>query len=313
MTPGNLPSINGQQPELCFLTLAEDVELVKPYLSTQTVKSAFGERIHILPLGINRSSEISQTPEFNSVVTTNLLCRAVDFCIKKDKSFFMAVPDLIYSDHTVQACYNLHRLTGKVVSIFNGRVQLPPDHRPLQEHQFQQILGLPFGVRNCFFTNMNEEWRQWMTTDPNVVPGYEMGHTIFSTDRFVHVFFRNPNPTVGKFTKDDLFYFATGQSMVSWDRPWQDILFKSGRVFIQTNLDICMSIEADDRSATQMSPNWASSNLPKEDIALKLIEKFTGNDVEVRRRHKFSDRYGHFCFTSQYGGPFPGQPLNTSY
>lgn len=303
LSPGNLPFIRDESPELCLMTLHEDLEIINQYLSQSQITDTFSNRIHILPLGLSRTSDVAITSEFKSIVTTNLLCRAADLCLKRDKSFFMAVPDLIYSDDTIKICWPLHRLSGKVVAIFNGRVCPKLGRDVFTSEELPKPGNGAHSMRDFFFQWMNDDWRRLTTTNPDVIPGNDIGRIIFQDSIGTHIFFRNPNPTLGKFTTDDLFFFSLGHTIGSWDRTWLSTLMKTNRVIVQTNIDACMSIEPEQRSAMEsvrnMSVPWTNIGITHDTMAERLIGKFLNDDMETRRRHQFSDRYGHFCFTSR--------------
>ena len=294
LTPGNLPSIRNESPELWVLTLTSDLPLVSQLLASPQVKSVFGDRAEGMGLNIDLASDAARMPDFSTALMSNFLCRLIDICLKKDKSFFLAPPDLIYSDNVISTCWPLHRLTGKVVAIFNGRISPSDGAPPLTADQISQVTARPHGIRELFFSNMASYWRDWTTTDPDLIPEHAAtGHLVFETAAHTSVFCGNPNPTIGKFTQRDLIYFSTGVGIGAWDHAWLDSLFQEGRLLLQTNLDLCMSIEIDDRSSAAV-------------MGLRtLTEKFGVADLDVRRAHKFSGPFAHVAFTSCRAGRAP--------
>lgn len=294
LTPDNLPSIRDESPELYVLTLTSDLPLVSQLLASPQVKSIFGDRADGMGLNVDLASDAAKMPDFSTALMSNFLCRLIDICLKKDKSFFLAPPDQIYSDGVISTCWPLHRLTGKVVATFNGRVSPSDGAPPFTAEQISQVTARPYGVRDLFFSNMASYWRDWTTTDPDVIREHAAtGHLIFEAASHTSVFCRHPNPTIGKFTQRDLIFFSTGVGIAAWDRAWLDSLFQEGRLLLQTSLDLCMSIEIDDRS-----------NAPVTGLRM-LTDKFGAADLDVRRAHKFSGPFAHVAFTSRRAGNAP--------
>jgi hypothetical protein len=147
---------------------------------------------------------------------------------------------------------------------------------------------------------MNDEWRSWTSKDPDSIAGPERGHMIYRADDRIYIFCSHPNPVLGKFTKDDLFFFTSSKGVASWDHGWRDHLFQEGRLFVQTNIDLGMSIEPESRAKQRKSQEWKERRLSLDSLSVKLIEKYCSEDVELLRRNKFADRLSHFCFTSSY-------------
>lgn len=288
LTPGNLHSIAHLKPEFVICTYERDVPLIRHFVdSMPELKSIFGDAIHTQIMS-GEFDLAARDSEFKKLVTYMLLCRVVEYAVVKDQPFFMAVPDLIYSDGLVSGCWELHQLTGKVVSVFNGRVRAPEGRGPFTTQELLSTAAKPLGLRDFFFENLEHHWRRWTTTDPRVIPDPTPGKLIYFSDSGTFTFFDTPNPSMGKFTPDDLVFLSEDRrSMGSWDRPWQDYLLKEGRLLVQPNMDMFMSIEPDE-SAVPSEP-------PKS-----MTRKMGWDKVEIARKLKFSDRFGHFCFTSQY-------------
>lgn len=310
LTPNNLPGLTGLSPELAIFTLEQDAPMVEQYLrGNSAIEAVFGPRIEVQPFRHRAGAEESgeQNPRWKTNLATayHMLCRAVHHCVQKDKSFFLAVPDLVYSDGLVKTCWALHRLSGKIVSVFNGRV-CPPDG--IEAFSHEQILAAaarPNGLSEFFFNNLNFEWRRYVTINPDIVTDPVAGKQILFSDTGTYIFLDSPNPTLGKFTTDDLVYICESRvGMSVWDRPWQDYLLKNDRVLVQPDMDLCMSIEPEE---TFWDPNWARSlernpEGAKDPVAARatITAKLGLDKSDAARKVKFTYRYNNFVFTSRY-------------
>jgi hypothetical protein len=286
LASGNLPSLGEEKPELHIFTIARDVRLVETLIVEKPeIAAFFAGRVRVSSL--DEVAAGMELPRHKADVTGNLMCHIVKMCIKRDRSFLFAVPDIVYSNGSIETCWQLHRMTGKVVSIFNGRV-LPKDGEPPFSPEMMTQWTRPHGVRDFFFSHMNGTWHKSMTTDPDVVPDHaRRGHLIFRRDRFSFVFSR-PNPVIGRFTERDLMLFASGGNIKSWDHEWQDRLMAEGRLQVQTNLDLGMSIELDD-----------GFYRPDETIR-PLLDMFGSKDLALRRENKFAFSYASMAFSTQH-------------
>src|SRR5262249_2812027 len=138
--------------------------------------------------------------------------------------------------------WSLHRLTGKVVSIFNGRVSLDDSDPEAFRDVLSDALSRPQGVLELFNSNMIDQWRARSTDNPDVIPVDQSGSLLYKDGDMTYIFSGAPNPFMGTFTEADLVYFASTRFTV-WDHDWQDRLFDMRRLLVQTNLDRGMSIE----------------------------------------------------------------------
>ena len=286
LASGNLPRLKNEKPELLIFTVQKDLPLVGKMLEARPDISAFfGGRVQAYFLEVP-DQPVGEKAKHKFSVTGNLLCRVIDVCLKKDRSFLFAVPDLVYSNGAIEACWQLHRMTGKVVSIFNGRVLPKTDEPPFSPAMMSQLTR-PQGVRDYFFSNMIASWRGWTTTDPDVIPDHaSRGHLIFRRDGYSFIFSR-PNPVIGRFTRRDLMFFAGGGNIRSWDHDWQDGLLREGRLQVQPNLDLGMSIELEDGAP------------PPTEVVRELVDSYGGGDLAQRRENKLAGLYADFVFTTQ--------------
>ncbi len=287
LAQGNLPSLREEKPELHIFTIARDVRLVETLVVENPEVAAFFEgRVRVSSL--DDAAANLELPRHKFELTGNLLCHIVNMCLKKDRSFMFAPPDTVYSNGAIDACWQLHRMTGKVVSIFSGRVVPKADEPPFSPAMMPQWTR-PHGVRDYFFSNMHGPWHKLMTTNPDVIPHpTRTGHLIYRRDRFSFIFSR-PNPVMGRFTQRDLMFFAGGGTLRQWDHEWQDRLLAEGRLQVLTNLDLGMSIELED-----------GVYMPDES-APPLLDMFGSKDLSLRRENKFAYPYTGMAFTTQHG------------
>ena len=288
LAPGNLPCLSDEKPELAIFTVDTDVGLVTKLLNKPEIAASFGDRRQVFAVKVLADSSTEQLPKFKAAVTRHLLRDAVDYCLKKDRSFLFAVPDLVFSNGAIKTSWQLHRMTGKMVSIFNGRVQSKVDEPPFSPALMPKLTREQ-GVRDFFFSNMVADWHNWTTTDPDVIPDPTLpGHLILKSDHHSFVFSR-PNPVIGRFTQRDLMFFTDERvSLWHWDHDWQDALLREGRLQVQTNLDLGMSIELEDGA---YGPTYSADS---------LVDESGGPSVTEQRESKFAFNYAGFTFTTTH-------------
>lgn len=201
------------------------------------------------------------------VTAARLLILAIERC--GTQTFAVAVPDLIYAANTLENCYKLHKITGKVVAIFDGRVR--PDVDP------KECLGASSGNLTQFFLkHCDDMWRAHTTSDLDAPPGPKPGHMIFKDAGQCWVFVPRVTPFVGEFMPIDSLILK--DSIGSWDHGWADFLELNNRMLVQTSLLEGFAIEPS----------------PKNFIALDI--DLRSSDENVLRQFKFqSSRV--YCFT----------------
>lgn len=286
LTPNNLPLVADQNLELLFFTLRPDEALVREQIAKLDLSRIFGDRITVFTLDI--------LPNLSRTIVKNCLCKAADICIKKDRSFFFAVPDLIYSDGLISTCLPIHQLTGKAVTIFNGRVT-PDGHRlEFSPEEISEALLRQHGIRNFFFRNMSDVWLASSTDNVDVTPGDDIGRLLYRRNGIAYIWYGAPVIALGRFEPEDMLFFASADGLGVWDWTWQNYLLHTYRLFVQTNLDLCMSVES--VSAHQhMSIQEDGSPATLYEGFEKLAHKYAP-EKNSRKKYKFASQYGHFCF-----------------
>lgn len=163
-----------------------------------------------------------------------LLARAVRYCLEADESFAFAVPDLVYSKETLATAWHLHRLTGKTIATFNGRVHGDMLDEDLVAHARTDLAVL-------FFAYMNPVWAAQRTDDPDKIRGEQPGHLIADGPGYRAVFCPAPNPFLGKFTPADAALLWA--DFKHWDHEWRETLARENRLLVIQNLDVAMTVE----------------------------------------------------------------------
>lgn len=196
-------------------------------------------------------------------ISSFLLRQAVRHCLDHNEIFCAVCPDLIYAPDTLGNALTLHNITGKVVALFNGRVQLPEgcDHT-------QPPLSL-------FKQHMNAHWRENITGDEHATPGTMNGHQIY-TNHIFRIWGSAPNPFLGRFQHEDVLLLAGQRGMRKWDHAWVQHLDTSNRLLVQTALRDGMSIEPEFGELPGLDPHEANdfAACPSREIA--RAAKFSG-------------------------------------
>ena len=234
-------------------------------------------------------------------VAANLLSRIVWICLREEQVFCHAVPDLVYSAGALGTSYDLHRLTGKVAAIFNGRIVLDTK----AGHAQADLLAGCRNLKSFFLENMDPLWRSWITEDPGNLPGDIFGHQIFRSGDTVHIFCTKTNPFVGRFTEEDLAFFSTYYYFGAWDHLWPETLLSHQRLFTQTNLDMAMSVEV---VPVETQQALVGRHRERERMLAErrqfFMRRHLGDtaEIELYRRHKFANPQNAFAFSFRTGG-----------
>lgn len=165
-----------------------------------------------------------------------LLNRAITRCLDAGESFMFAVPDLVYAAGTIERAYTLYKLTGKVVSLFNGRVK-----QGFPDTSYLAAAETPAVLLNFFYAYRDRMWQAHTTTDLNQIAGHVPGHMIHCRGPKLLIFGSTPNPFMGRFVPADKLTLNAG--MVAWDHQWADSLWLNNRMIVQTDLNSGFSIE----------------------------------------------------------------------
>lgn len=280
--------LGGEKISLRVITLKRDADLITRYKDSDAVRyfSSIGT-VHVDAVAIE-SGESAELPDLENVKRT-LLLHAVAMCIENDEVFVHASPDHIYAPGVIDTCFEMHRLTGKVIALFNGRVAPTSGEPDFPTEILLSASKSARGMVDFFFNNMNALWRNNSTSDPSRISGIEPGMLAFQSDDRRIVFYSNPNPFLGKFKPTDLLAFAGVYGFSSWDHGWRDALVGADRLLIQSDLNCGISIEV------------GTGRVPKGDgtpkAFLRLYDPSEQPEHEARREAKFAGSRS-FCFTA---------------
>lgn len=285
------PRLENKKISFFFFTLVSSAEYLKSRAANSRFSREFGG-IAIVPADIRSVDNlpVSADSEPPRQTAGTLLQAAIQTCIKMDEVFVHAVPDLVYTPHAIETAHNLHKLTGKVVAIFNGRV------KPTNGVNFttETLLRAGSSEKSCvdfFFRHMNPWWQANTTTSLDRIAGTDAGHLAVNAEASRMIFCAAPNPFLGTFLPSDLPVFSHVNGMSCWDQSWRKQLIYTNRLLVQTNLDAGMSIEPEDHD--QIKKNGAP---PKE---VERSIQMVGDSPILRRQLKF-DGDTTSLFTTSY-------------
>lgn len=310
LTAGNLPAVAHLKPELLFCTRKEDFPLISRMGGLKGLNEIFGDRIVLagVPPGMAEfQPDLADSEDTNAIklghhrrlLSHFFLCRAASVCVKRNATFVHLSPDFVYADSTVANAWTIHRLTGKTISVFNGRVGINMDESQDFDQSLQEAITQPYGILKFFGRNMIKQWHHWSTSDPDTIPTDDPGILLYKSGEMTHIFSSAPNPLMGKFTKEDIVYFSANRFTV-WDHDWQDMLFDQRRLFVQTNLDLGMSIEIESLSRDHVRDKFTSSSVSFGALMQDMYTKTDGIEdiLEARRYNKFSTKMSSFSFST---------------
>jgi hypothetical protein len=289
-----LPSLLNRAPtyladepvSIAVFTLAEFVPLAQEWMNGCTALKPYREagRCDILAFGAKDTTKFS-----GAVISAAILEQAIVHCLRRGESWAHAVPDLVYSVNALETCWALHKVTGKVVAIFNGRVNAVD--RGGAPFATEDYLNASLEMSDFFFSHMGKSWREHCVATLGEVKGSSVGQLAVDTPVLRSVFTTAPNPFVGRFEPEDLYGFPRPQGFGHWDHAWKDTLERRHRLIVQTNLDAAMSIEPatdkDDRKFEfkHLLSKWQEAGLQED-----------GNPA-IGRKLKFRAP-GIHCFTT---------------
>jgi hypothetical protein len=302
MTPNNFPVLCDEPLTLFFCTTESFVPYLRQRIRTSDYRDIFEGRvnIHFIAFEPVESDDALERANKQRKVSFALLIQAIKFCLARDESFVFPSPDNLYSDGIIESNWELHRLTGKIVGNFPGRVEDAPGGNDY----YRELIKCPSGVKDYFFSHPEERWFDHVTNDPDQLPGETVGHQVLNGRRAVHIF-AHPCPFMGKFAPEDLFKFLEVGVFAAWDHEWLTFLTEKRRMLVQTNLDLGMSIEP--WSDGQGQDPAAKTRRVERDIRERR-EHFLGKDADAFdvigevRKQRFGNSLSHFCFSTIVGG-----------
>lgn len=180
--------------------------------------------------------------EDRGLLVSVLLRLCMIHCLNENKKFFYIAPDTVYSPDVLRYALAQHEVTGRVVAIFNGRVNI----RFTETDRVRDYLSRDGGVLQAYLENWDDAMNLMVPKDNDPKDIKIIDHAIIKNGNFVSIFTANPNPTLGKFEMQDLVLFERSFSLMDWDHFWKERLLDQNRLYVQTNLDLGMSIELDD-------------------------------------------------------------------
>jgi hypothetical protein len=312
LTHNNIPSV-GEDVTLLIPTIQEDVEYIKTRLRDCKAGEFFGGRVNVIALEADRGTDEGEVSERRvaQAFSFQLLLRVMAFCIERRESFLFAAPDCIYSDGLVGSAWALHRMTGKVVSVFCGRVSPHPDDTAY----YKTLIETPNGVRDEFLRSMAKLWSHMSTNDATGAGVDILGHYIYRDANKLMILTDHPNPFLGKFEPEDLDVFLEAGEIRAWDNQWEELLLSQNRLVVQTNLDVGMMIEPDTESR-EKGDLLSNINQARQRHLRKMRvidpDGVTGNLLSEAflRKRRFRNPLNSFVFASSLsGGTFDPGPL----
>jgi hypothetical protein len=300
LTDNNIPAIQDTDPTLLIATVAHDAAYIRERLRDERVRAVFGSRIELIWVKINASEQeqADVAAKNNRRIVYDLLMRSVAFCLNKKMPFLYAVSDLIYSDGAVKSAWALYQLTGKVVAIYNGRVEMHPDGIPYYVDRLADVNG----IRDIFINEMSAPVRTLVTDDPTRAFGSQLGNEVYLDSGRLMVFASRPNPFLGRFASVDLVHLTEAGRFGAWDHTWGPYLFDNNRLFVQTNLDLGMSIEPDtpEKAATDFEKITERERMHqrRRDWFWQMVDDEDENKEEILRHYQLSAPMNVFCFSS---------------
>ncbi len=294
MGPRGLPSVQGENVKLVIYTFNDSMPLINSYLGREELRF-FNKagNLQVIAMNAKQPGDAQAAPKTQGrSIASSLLAHAVAEVARSNEIFFHLSPDIVYGDGVVDSCYQLHKLTGRNVVVFNGRVAPAHGMLELATAALLQAARTSSDLAEYFFQNMNFKWRLHATQDPSRIPGPTAGNLIYQSSAMRLIFCSTPNPVLGKFNTADVSVLSDSDCMHSWDHYWVDFLAANNRLMVQTNLNNGMSIEPE--PAFKDEKHFLESQLDGVARAGTLLGI---QEQELRRHRKFNGPH-NFCFTS---------------
>lgn len=292
MTRGNLGRFDKDDVSMVVGTLETDIEYIKDKFNNSALKKMVkGLDLLALP-----KTSISKEAK-NAEIQTLLIRQIVTYFVRHNFIFFHAPSDCVFADETMYNHWCLHRMSGKVVAIFNGRTREVSADNAV----YLDIIRTKSGVKNFFMRNYSREWDAWRSDHPSHVAGARVGHAIFQEPDRAHIFCNMPSVSVGRFNENDLQHFVLEGTVASLDNDWLQLLVRQNRLLVQTNLDMGMSIEPDpvtvdnERGEKQAKLHKATRGWVTQSFESAKVGTLPDDSL---RRRKFDDLLNMFCFST---------------
>lgn len=237
---------------------------------------------------------------FKRILPLVMLRYAISYCINKDKKFFLLCPDTVYSSEVLGYALEQYLITGRIVSIYNGKTTLGFNESDKIAKYFNERQGFI----NLYIDNWAEHANLMVLKDSNPENVLFESHAIIKNDYYISIYTSNPNPTLGKFEMQDLLFFERAQSFEAWDHYWKDRLAEQHRLFVQTNLELGMSIELDDSSST-VTGDRAMQIWRERQRSIEAVRNVSDKFLEAPRmpsdyrKHEFGSRLSMVNFSAR--------------
>jgi hypothetical protein len=249
MNEDNLPAIHGETLTLLVATVDEDVPLVREWFETKNVRAVFGSNVECISLCKNRLRAESGDHLLAPRIGYHLVMEMAHAVMKTGESFMFCFSDNIYARGSASTAWSLHKLTGKIVTQFNGRVvarENDPDF-------YQSCIAERYGVMNTFLSDKTPNWHAISTSNQEALNLTDYSQKMIVNDDSVYIFSSVHSPFVGKFQPEDIAILLEGGMLGAWDHIWGAYLTRTNRMMPQTNLNLGMSIEPDTIERAQLN------------------------------------------------------------
>jgi hypothetical protein len=305
MTPGNLPSLGDEKLNLLIGTLDQDEALIhRKFRENPSIEAVFSN-IEVMPSAAHESisAKVGHDRLITQSVVYHLLMRCVTACFRSQQPFLFAVADLMYLDGTVRSSWDLFKATGRTVAILSVKTRAGDRDTAY----YRRLFDIPGGIKAELFENLTfAQYRSVSDMNPSVANAPTMDGTygVVSGDHLM-IFSRNPSPILGQFQSDDLLFLGEHERINMWDNHWVRFLNDSGRLLVQTNMDLGVTIEPEpseelgsklDRNAARR----AQTDEKRGRLFSDLLE--TSDFKDAARRRRFDNPMNNYCFSIRVDG-----------
>lgn len=302
LSSGNIPAVidNGEKTSLAIVTTKDTAKYVHNRIRELKLYGHPFSSIDVIVLPDKKPQDYKSNLDFKKSTLIDLLMTAIFHIYGKDEIFLYLVSDAILSNGTAENCYMLHRASGKTVSIFNGRIEADKEQLSFLDDVREQKSELKWE----FLKRRDSLWRAWTVQETETIPEAPEGHLILEGKNFIHIFCRNPNPILGKFTIQDVSFFTDFGYFSDWDGTWRDRLAEQGRLIVQTNLDAGMSVEPIPPRGISETVTLRKNSLvlrsSRREVTKIMLERMNISNNHYKNEQKssqYNSLMSMFCFT----------------
>ena len=237
---------------------------------------------------------------FKRTLPLVMLRYAITYCLNSNKEFFLLCPDTVYSSNVLEYSVDQYKLTGKIVSIFNGKSTL----KFSDTKEIRNSLSKRRGIVDLYINNWTDHVNLLVMEEANPENIIIDDHATIQKENYISIYTSNPNPTYGKFEMQDLLFFEKAQTFEAWDHFWKDRLAEQHRLFVQTNLELGMSLELEDSTSTISGERAMQAWLERQksvEIVRGISNQFleTPRALSDYRKHGFGNRLSMVNFSAR--------------